>query len=56
MEDSRIRLMKLMLYVEAGGAGYELAVDKLAKEWPDFYYRLTQEIKGIKDDLLSQTR
>jgi hypothetical protein len=50
-EDTRIRLLKLMLYREAGGTGYELAIDKLAKEWPDFYYRLQQELKGIKDDV-----
>jgi len=43
--------MKLMLYREAGGTGYGLAIERLAKDWPDFYHRLQQELKGIKEDV-----
>lgn len=50
-EDSKIRLLKLMLYRAAGGTGYDLAIAKLAKESPEFYKKLSNEIQGIKDDI-----
>ena len=43
-----MRMMRLMLYREAGGTGYDPAISKLAKVCPDFYHRLQQEIEGIK--------
>ena len=48
--DSRIRLMSLMLYREAGGVGYDLAIEELAEYAPDFYLGLQRNIKSIKED------
>ena len=55
-EDSRIRLMRLMLYREAGGIGYDLAIKELAEYVPDFYLGLQRDIKSIKEDVLRNER
>lgn len=48
-EDRKIRLLQLMLYREAGGVGYDPAINHLSKLFPDFYSKLIDQINGIKD-------
>ena len=54
--DPRVRLMRLMLYREVGGMGYDLAIKELAEYVPDFYLGLQRDIKSIKEDVLRNER
>ena len=49
LKDLKIRLLELMLYREAGGSGYDLAVSKIAESCPEFYTRILQNLEGIRD-------
>ena len=51
MDDTRVRLLELMLYREAGGTGYDLAIEQLAEDWEDFYYRINQKLNGVKKEV-----
>lgn len=46
----KIKLLEYILYREVGGTGYNPAIRKLAEEYPDYYDKLQNQIKGIKDE------
>lgn len=46
-----MKLFELMLYREAGGVGYNVAIAKYAKDNPDEYERIMWNIKAIKKDV-----
>ncbi len=48
--ESRMKLLKYMLFKEAGGIGYDAAINSLAEENPKFYRALCVDLGGIKKD------
>ena len=46
--EEKVRLLQLMIYREAGGTGYDPAINKLALANPDLYHKTSQGIAAIK--------
>ena len=46
---NRERLLELMLYREAGGRGYDLAINRLAENTQEFHKGIEAKLKGIKE-------
>jgi hypothetical protein len=51
MKAKRERMLELMLFEEAGGIGYSLAIAGLAQDDLEYYQQLLLKINGIKKDL-----
>ena len=47
----QLRLLKYMIYREAGGIGYDRAINKLAYDHAELYKDTMHKIHSIKKDL-----
>ena len=47
---SELRLLELLLLREVGGVGYDKAIEKYSKEYPEYYEEITNKMNAQREE------